>query len=89
MEEKIYKEISRIAQEASRAIGELYIAPSEMTKIDMHGMRNVGWYRIGEAAKMFHWCGFALERLAAEHGFAPRPPLAEGTQTENSESGGG
>lgn len=29
------------------------------------------------------------EWQSAQHGFAPRPLLAEGTQTENPESGGG
>lgn len=43
--EEVVKKIETIAREAMSAISQMFMAPGEMHKVDMHGTRNVGWSR--------------------------------------------
>lgn len=62
---EIERDLEPVLAEAMSAIGQMFIAPSELGKTDMSGKRDIGVYRFSEAAKMFRWCADYIERVSA------------------------
>lgn len=62
---EIERDLEPVLSEAMSAIGQMFIAPSELGKTDMGGRRDIGVYRFSEAAKMFRWCADRIEKVSA------------------------